>query len=208
SYLARLEPVFTHDQDLENHLVVVPSPAANTTIDTLLPGSESINGTMQRELDEVDMQIQAIAQVLPHIADDDINKRLLLVGLASAHNMRFELRHEPDDIHEEIKHLSVVLTLTPDNDPGLPYLLSRLGNAHRERFQCLGGKDDMEKAIKYNLTAVELIPENDPVGHPDLSGHLINLAVSYKDRFGRMGELRDLEQAIDGVLQRAIQTYA
>ncbi|KAJ1299264.1 hypothetical protein OPQ81_002701, partial [Rhizoctonia solani] len=50
-----------------------------------------------------------------------------------------------------------------------------------------------KKAIEYESRALALTPD----GHPDLPSQLANLAVSLSNRFGRLGELGDLEKAIE-----------
>ncbi|CUA68680.1 Nesprin-1 [Rhizoctonia solani] len=148
---------------------------------------------MQRELDKINESIDLLNRLLPLAPRGSPDLRLLLAGLAAAHDQRFDILGDPNDIEKELEYMTGVRTLTPDDADNMPSVLSALGIARGKRYQRLGDPADMEKGIELQSLALGMMPNNDP----DLADRLSNLSVSHKDRYDRFGELRDIEKAIE-----------
>ncbi|KAG8703851.1 hypothetical protein FRC11_010405 [Ceratobasidium sp. 423] len=148
---------------------------------------------MQRELEEIEGEIERISRALSQTADDDPNRPLLLARLGSSHRKRFELRGEPEDINKAIEYTSITLTMSPDDDPGFPGLLTQLGWLHDERYKRLNDLDDSNKSVEYTSRALSLTSE----GHPELPDRLGDLGSFHGTRFQSLGVLEDLEKSIE-----------
>ncbi|KAF8752265.1 TPR-like protein, partial [Rhizoctonia solani] len=107
----------------------------------------------------------------------------------------------------------------PEDHADLPDRYGAIGASYSDRYRCQGKMKDLEKAIECYARALALTPDD----HPELqSGTIIlsmelfslaleltpndnldlpiryaNLGVSYSDRYRRLGEVTDLEKAIE-----------
>ncbi|CAE6371780.1 unnamed protein product [Rhizoctonia solani] len=148
---------------------------------------------MQRELDEIDNEVESIAVAMSLAPDGHPGLPLLLARLGAAHNDRYALQGDPDDILKVIEYMSSAIALTPEDDPDLPDLLVALAIAHGRRFQRLGEEEDIKNAIDHASLALALTPDD----HPDLARRLANLTIAHRVRFEGSGELDDIEKAIE-----------
>ncbi|KAG8752458.1 hypothetical protein FRC11_008341 [Ceratobasidium sp. 423] len=154
---------------------------------------ESLNQSIQPELEKIGREIDQITRTLSQTPDDHPSMPLLLACLGRSHGKRFKLRGEPEDINKAIEYATIALTLTANNDPGLPGLLDFLGERHGLRFQHLGEVDDSDKAIEYASLALSITPD----GHRDSADRIANLGVYHGDRFQHLGGIDDLEKGIE-----------
>jgi hypothetical protein len=93
---------------------------------------------------------------------------------------------------------------TPEGHPQLPGRLQGLAISYSHKYRRTWNLQDLEMSLAYGLVVVDTNPEKDselPRSHhskedSDLPGCHHILAVSYRDRYNRTGDLQDLETAI------------
>ncbi|CAE6506681.1 unnamed protein product [Rhizoctonia solani] len=156
---------------------------------------DSLNLSMQHELEEIEREIEYISHALSQTPNDDPDRPLLLACLGESHEARFNLRGEREDIDKAIEHTTIALTLTPKDDPDFPSLLTKLGELHNDRFDRLSAVDDSSKSIEYASLALSMTPD----GHPELPDRLGNLGSFHGNRFQGLGVLEDLDKAIENI---------
>ncbi|KAG6371225.1 hypothetical protein JVT61DRAFT_9850 [Boletus reticuloceps] len=144
------------------------------------------------------------------------------------------------NIETAISTLTDAVDLTPHGHVNRPTCLKSLGGPFKARFEHLGELGDLEEAISRYMDAVELTPpgrpdrpapspgaDNNfldrdavdltPPDHPNMPNRLSNLGLSLNARFERLGERRDVEDAISTLrearlgephdLEEAISTF-
>ncbi|EUC57652.1 30S ribosomal S17P-like protein, putative, partial [Rhizoctonia solani AG-3 Rhs1AP] len=140
------------------------------------------------ELDDLENAIGYQSRGALITPDGHPSSSTMLANLGGSLNYRFQQLGDLKDLENAIEY----------NSRG----------SHSYRFQQLGKLDDLEKATAYHSRALDLTPDD----HPHLPPMLANLGtshshrhvkspclprVAYKNRFKRLGELEDLEKAIE-----------
>ncbi|KAJ6538403.1 CHAT domain-containing protein, partial [Mycena sp. CBHHK59/15] len=118
---------------------------------------------------------------------------------------RYQRLGDLTDLEAALQNDQEALALTPEGHP------DRAGH----RYQRLGDLTDLEAALQNKQEALALTPEGHPdragqhqealaltpEGHPDRAGRLQSLAVSFGQRYQRLGDLTDLEAALQNYQQ-------
>jgi hypothetical protein len=73
--------------------------------------------------------------------------------------------------------------------------------SYAENFQTHDNSDDLGSALKYLQAVVDGMPD----GHPDLADYQLNLVVLYKKHFEILGNVDDLESALNTCRQLLMQ---
>ncbi|CAE7152940.1 unnamed protein product [Rhizoctonia solani] len=84
---------------------------------------------------------------------------------------------------------TMISGVNTDAEPS-PKDLNILGYSHLMHFRKLGKTEDLNKAVECFSQAVALTPDGDP----EMPRRIVNMGLSYTDRFRRMGQLNDLEK--------------
>ncbi|KAL3479823.1 CHAT domain-containing protein [Aspergillus californicus] len=144
-----------------------------------------------------------LAQEAVEMTDpDDENLAIFLGYLGICYERWFERRGHPDDIHRAVHcaQQTVDSTNAVDstgeesscNNPAERSLyLKNLSNALGRRFAVSHNLQDLDDAIHHGIEAANLIP-----GHARWSEILHNVSLLLEDRFIRLGDISDLEEAI------------
>jgi CHAT domain-containing protein len=95
------------------------------------------------------------------------------------------------DLRKKISHWQKAVKLTPDNSPDFSKLCQNVGHEILNyRYTSSNKQADLKNSISYSQKAVKMTPEDSP----DLPLYINNLAVGFRERYARSGELADLEQ--------------
>ncbi|KAH7335043.1 hypothetical protein B0J17DRAFT_601887, partial [Rhizoctonia solani] len=116
--------------------------------------------------------------------------------LGSLHMRRFDRFNQVEDINKSIEYWDHAVSATSEGNACqcLPLWLDQLGSCYQTRYQQCGESiHDVEKAIEHRARAIMLTPE----GSAELPRRLNYLAMSYSNRFDRLGTIDDIDQAIE-----------
>lgn len=132
------------------------------------------------------------------------HRRAFLSNLAYALQNRFEVRGYLPDLDKAIGHLEEAVTALDKDEPNRASLLTNLGRALALRFEDTGAGsiEDLNRAISFQEEAVASSPHD-----PNQAAFLNNLGNVLQTRYDQLGELEDLDHAID-VIQRAVDLAA
>ncbi|KAF6745237.1 CHAT domain-containing protein, partial [Ephemerocybe angulata] len=115
-----------------------------------------------------------------------------LASLGTVLSSLFDRNRNLSDLDKAIEAQRLAVKLTPASAHSQLFVrLCALGNSLGERFQMTDNRSDINWAISFQVEAV-LIAE----GHPMLPTALSNLGISFRNRFDRTGDLRDISNAL------------
>ncbi|KAJ7192873.1 CHAT domain-containing protein [Mycena pura] len=138
----------------------------------------------------------------------------LMQHLGTGFHDRFQRLGDLQDLEAALQRFQRAVELTPKGHRDLPRLMQDLGIGFRDRFRRLGDLQDLEAALQEFQAAMELTPkghpdltplmwslgigavELTPKGHQDLTRLMQDLGIGLHDRFQRLGDLQDLEAAL------------
>ncbi|RJE26206.1 hypothetical protein PHISCL_01454 [Aspergillus sclerotialis] len=136
-----------------------------------------------------------MAQEAVDVADRDDPDRAMFMGhLGVCYERRFERLGDPADINKAIDCAREALDSIDDgNTMERSSYLSNLSNALGRRFSITDNPQDIEDAIGYVIESINLLPG----GHPRRPGLLHNGSLLLEDRFMRLQDMDDLDDAIE-----------
>ncbi|KAJ7725145.1 CHAT domain-containing protein [Mycena maculata] len=136
--------------------------------------------------------------------EDHPNRAIRLQGRAESLTDQYRRLGDLEDLEAAAQKFEEVVGLTPVDHPDRPGRVQSLAMCLTDRYHRLGNLEDLEAALQGDQEAVYLTPADHPDrvvdltpgDHPNRAKRLQNLAVSFKDRYQTLGDLKDLEAAL------------
>ncbi|KAF8752493.1 TPR-like protein [Rhizoctonia solani] len=140
-----------------------------------------------------------------------LNHTDTLHHLGVSYQTRFERLGTLDNSLQATNYFLQAVKLTPDKDAEKPSRLSSLGVSYQARFERLGDPADLDLSIRIQLEArqgqiididqgiqslTQALQQTSP-HNEQLQGYLTNLGLSHFLRFDRLGEMDDIDKALE-----------
>ncbi|KAJ7229878.1 CHAT domain-containing protein [Mycena pura] len=138
----------------------------------------------------VELQLQDLLQSI--ISNDHPERAQDLYGFAEILRNQYSKRGDLNALEAAFQCNEVAVNITPENHPNLPHYLMSLVHTQRAKYRRLGNVEDLEDALKNCRRALALMPV-----HQDLHESLAVISALYNDRFHRLGDIKDLNTALD-----------
>ncbi|QRW18678.1 CHAT domain protein [Rhizoctonia solani] len=175
----------------------------------------------RKEFDDLEKSIKHCSRALALTPEGHPKLSDRHADLAAAYNEKFRRTRELEHLEKSIEHGSRALALTLDGHPKLSDWHGNLGVLYNDSYRYTGRLDELEKSIEHCDHALALTTDGDPnlsdwhstLGkvdrtfflrtrahsqwHPHLHYRHFELGVSYVDRYRRVGEVLDLEKAVE-----------
>ncbi|KAJ7660997.1 CHAT domain-containing protein [Mycena rosella] len=170
------------------------------------------------DLNDLQAAIVNSQEAANHTPGDHPDRADRLESLAAAFNSRYQRLGDLIDLEAALRSLQEAADLTPADHPARARHLASLASSLDSRYQRLGDLKDLEAALQRAQEAASLMPEDHPDlhyiykalqhYHPDLALHLQSLTALFDSRYRRLGDLKDLEAALQKAQEVADLTPA
>ncbi|KAL4945910.1 hypothetical protein BDV06DRAFT_174016 [Aspergillus oleicola] len=152
------------------------------------------------EVEDLETAMRMAHEAVAMINQDDANLPMFIGNLGVCYERRFERLGYMSDIEKAVDYARRTVDSTnvddatgdTDSPTERSLFLKNLSNALGQRFTVSDSLQDIDNAIDYGIDAANLVP--DSAQWPEL---LHNVSLFLEDRFSRLGDRRDLDEAIE-----------
>ncbi len=147
-------------------------------------------------LADLDAAVSAAQQAVDGAAPGDSHRASLLVNLANVRRLRFEQTRAQADLDAAVEASRRAVDSCAADNPRRATILSQRGLVLLDEYRRAGSLDFLDEAVAVGQQAVAAAATG-----TDRAVSLMNLALSWQTRFERMGDLSDVDAAVEATRQ-------